>query len=211
MTGSTRVRDIPPPILSLGAFLTPPPTSSLPSTKPSQTFQMLLVGHTLLTTVDNSLGLSPSLWSIRGPAFPLPQKHRHVVTQRRVLVCSQRGLHNGPQMRTSQITISYGIDTLTTHGMEYHTAMNERMNDLQLYPNRDQSYEPNVDRKTQTQWRTRLRGPFIYRPKTGTATPLCLRGTQCAPGSSQRLLSKVEAAGHRESGLASRRVLTSRI
>lgn len=94
---------------------------------------MLLVGHAQLTTAGSSLSLSPSLWSISGSAFPLPQTHGHVVSKTRVLVCSQQSLHKGPQMRTSQITVSYGTDTLTMQGPEHHTAMS----DLQLDPTRE--------------------------------------------------------------------------
>ena len=75
------------PIFSCGGSLSK--TISLSSTKLFWASQTLLVGHALVTTLENSLEVSPTL-SISSPAFPPPQKCVHVVTQRCIQECSQQ-------------------------------------------------------------------------------------------------------------------------
>lgn len=87
ITGSPRVRDTPPATFSWGHLSK---TTSLSSTKLFCASQTLLVGRALVTTLENSLEVSPTLWSLSSPAFSPPQKCVHVVTQRCIQERSQQ-------------------------------------------------------------------------------------------------------------------------
>ena len=63
---SLRLSDLQP----WGDFSKSPTESSLPSTKPLQASQTLLMEHALVTSLENSLEVSSTLWLISNPATP---------------------------------------------------------------------------------------------------------------------------------------------